>query len=107
MSAMDERDKKIILARRRFFIATAVAGLAATQCDNPFRPCLKVAMPVGDAAASLPEAGPTLDASTETSSREARDAAGDAVVDAPGTDAKTSRKPTRTPGPSVCLNPYE
>lgn len=99
---MDERDKKIILARRRFFVATAVAGLAATQCESPFRPCLKVAMPV-DAAASAPEAAATVDASIDDASSDASDAS----VDANPGDAKTSKKPARTPGPSVCLNPYE
>jgi hypothetical protein len=99
---MDDRDKKIILGRRRFFIATAVAGLATTQCESPFRPCLKVAMPV-DAAATVPEAAAPVDASSDDASSEATDAS----VDANGVDAKTSRKPSRTPGPSVCLNPYE
>lgn len=97
---MDDRDRKTILARRRFFIATAVAGLAATQCENPFRPCLKIAMPEVDASAgaeaSVPEAGAAVE-----------DSSSDAVADANQPDAKKSTKRPLVPGPQVCLNPYE
>jgi hypothetical protein len=107
---MDDRDRKTILARRRFFIATAVAGLAATQCDNPFRPCLKIAMPVDAGASALPEssvpeaAASVVDASSADGSS---DASADAVADANRPDAKKPTKPPPVPSPQVCLNPYE
>jgi hypothetical protein len=112
---MDDRDRKTILARRRFFIATAVAGLAATQCDNPFRPCLKIAMPVDAGASALPEssvpessvpeaAASVVDASSADGSS---DASADAVADANRPDAKKPTKLPSVPSPQVCLNPYE
>jgi hypothetical protein len=36
-------DRSAILRRRRIFIATAVAGLAATQCDKP-KVCLNISV---------------------------------------------------------------
>ena len=79
-----------------------MAGLAATQCENPFRPCLKVALPDRDASASAaPETGvPEAEASVA-------DAATEAVPDANQPDATKSPKRPRAPGPEVCLNPYE
>jgi hypothetical protein len=98
---MDDRDRKTILARRRFFIATAVAGLAATQCENPFRPCLKVAMPVVDASASPPPETDVPEAAATVV-----DASSDAMADANQPDSRSTKRPL-VPGPKVCLNPYE
>lgn len=36
-----DSDRDAILARRRLLVASALAGLATVQCDNPFRPCLE------------------------------------------------------------------
>jgi hypothetical protein len=43
--AGDDSDRRAILARRKLFIASALAGLATASCDkvNPFRPCLSMA----------------------------------------------------------------
>ena len=48
-------DRRAILARRRFFVASALAGLASAQCDNPFRPCLEVAPLPHSEAGSAPQ----------------------------------------------------
>lgn len=61
------RDREAILARRRFFVASALAGVVAAGCDKPEpQVCLKVApVPVDDGGPSpqpcLSEARP-LDA---------------------------------------------
>jgi len=68
-------DRDVILARRRLFVASAFAGLAATQCDMPPFVCLSpppaadagaltpptvcLAVPLGADAGAGGEAGPT------------------------------------------------
>jgi hypothetical protein len=107
---MGDDDRNAILRRRRFFIATAVAGLAATQCDKP-KVCLNISEvtdggstvaptvclspPPIPPEASMPEAA-TPDASTDASS----------PTDA-GSDAKrpTTLAPPITTRPLVCLTP--
>ena len=42
-----DRDRERILARRKFFIASAVAGMTMSSCDKA-QPCLNVAAPVQD-----------------------------------------------------------
>jgi len=46
-------DRDVILARRRLFVASAFAGLAATQCDMPPFVCLSPP-PTADAGAATP-----------------------------------------------------
>ncbi len=57
--AGDDSDRRAILARRRLFIASAVAGLATASCEkvNPFRPCLSAA-PVTTADGAVNSGGP-------------------------------------------------
>lgn len=105
---MSDDDRNAILRRRRFFIATAVAGLAATHCDNEPKVCLNISEvrdgstigptvclspPPTPPDASTPEM-PTIDAGTDSS----------ALPDA-GAKRPTTVTPPATTGPRVCLTP--
>ena len=81
MSPKDDRDK--ILARRRIFVASALAGAVVTGCKKDPQVCLNVAMPTEAGATSItPDAG-------AAAATDAGDDAGDGGV----------------PRPRVCLSP--
>jgi len=47
----NKRERELILARRRFFVASALAGVVSA-CEQPAaQPCLNVAIPLRDAGA--------------------------------------------------------
>lgn len=104
---MTRDDRAAILARRRFFVASALAGLAGTQCDNAARPCLEVAPPP-DAAAVRPATPTTPDAATRAAptpqpclevAPPREDAAAAALPHKPVPTASQRPKP----GPQPCL----
>jgi hypothetical protein len=99
-------DRQAILARRRFFVASALAGLASAQCDNPFRPCLEVASPPGrpDAAVAPPAATTAAgaqDAAPPQPCLEIAPTPPDASAIAPPAPAPTPATPEHPP--QVCL----
>lgn len=103
-------DRSAILRRRRFFVATAMAGLAATQCDKP-QVCLNISV-VEDSGTSAPTvclsplSTPPDAATPITVTPEAGTDSGiEAGTDA-GLDAGKRVRPTTTPTrPLVCLSP--
>lgn len=108
MSASD-RDRDAILARRKIFIASALASLAATSCDKP-QPCLSQA-PVNTGTVSEPQvclkiALPPADAEPAAPSGE-----GDAGTDAPPMPCLSQTAPSvdagkpPPPPPQPCLSP--
>lgn len=103
-------DRVAILARRRKFIASAIAGIAissAADC-NPFSPCLKIAV---DAGATSGDAG-VSDAISDGADEASSDAA--ATVVGVGTNVVPCLSPTveppskpSVPGPSASGAPVE
>lgn len=121
MSSSDKPDRDAILARRRLFVASAMASIAVTQtrCDNPFRPCLEPPIQADaeplvclsappqrlDGAVSITtDAGTTADASGEPqpclSVALPRDAGMEAAPRPPPV-----RPPPQPPRPQPCLKP--
>lgn len=82
----DERDRATILARRRRFLAVALAGIAVQGCDPKPRVCLKQAPP------------PTVQVPEEDAGTEIDDAG---LIEEAGTEDAT----TPEPEPTVCLSP--
>ncbi len=90
------RDRDAILARRKFFIASALAGIAATSCDKEPKVCLNIAQPQReDAAAPMPclEALPK----PQPEAQAAPPASATPTASTPAPD------PTKPSEPSVCL----
>lgn len=109
------RDKDAILARRRFFIASAVAGVVATSCDRSPMVCLEVA-PVPTSPGSgggLPPPRPCLEVlPPEDASTPASEDAGIGAADDAGKTSDKSPQPclsvpaprdASAPPPQVCL----
>ena len=118
MSPSDKSDRDAVLARRRLFVASAMASIAVTQtrCDNPFRPCLSPAVRADAEPMVCLSAPPDFDASVSIT----RDAGSDAegatepqpclsVAQPPpdaGRDAAVKPPmPCLSPPPRVCLSP--
>ena len=84
------RDRQTIIARRKVFIASALAGIAATQCDNPFTTCLSPPVPPDAGSTVAPHPGlsapqPSVCLSpvrVDASAKKQRDAAADVRGDA-------------------------
>lgn len=117
MSPNDKSDRDAILARRRLFVASAMASIAVTQtrCDSPFRPCLEPALradaePVAclsvpsnmhDASVSIvTDAGADADAAPMQPCLSVAQPPPDA-----GRDAATKPPRPPPPPPKVCLSP--
>jgi hypothetical protein len=96
----NRRERELILARRRFFVASALAGVVTTACTP--QPCLNVAEP------PRPEEGGTPEEATGGSAGTtgAAGAPGSTESDA-GTDPVGTKDPTPpdagTIPPKVCL----
>jgi hypothetical protein len=119
VSPPDDSDRDVILARRRLFVASAMASIAVTQtqCESPFRPCLEPAIRA-DAGTMVCLAPPRRDLDASVSSTDASlsstDASGDAPGDAPqpclgpklpAAERDAATKPPRPePPPRVCLS---
>jgi hypothetical protein len=100
-------DRGAILRRRRFFIATAMAGLAATQCDNKPKVCLNISV-VEDGGTTQPTVclSPQVippDAQTPVAPT-TPEAGAEAATDA-GLDAGAKHVPPMPTRPHVCLSP--
>lgn len=124
MSPSDKSDRDAILARRKLFVASAMASIAVTQtrCESPFRPCLEPAIRA-DAEPMVCLSAPPQPADASAPVVAAPDASADAgaepatclsvavpvAVDA-GRDAalKPPKPPTpclAPPRPQPCLKP--
>jgi hypothetical protein len=108
---MGDDDRNAILRRRRFFIVSAMAGLAATQCDKP-QPCLNISpVNTGTVAPNVCLSPPPIpqDASTPetTSTAPPVDAASEGAAPDAGSDASPSKPRVHPPPPPprVCLSP--
>lgn len=98
-----EKDREAILARRKLFIASALASIAATTCEKPAQACLSPPPQSSDASTLTQEPQVCLAVATSTPEPPPEpcltvampppDASGDA-----GTDA--GKQP-----PRVCLSP--
>jgi len=113
----DKSDRDAILARRKLFVAGALATIAVTQtrCDNPFRPCLSPAVrPDAEPLVCLSPPPQELDASVSIATDAGSEPDADAAPLAPclsvalplsdaGRDA--AQKPPPPPPPRVCLSP--
>ncbi len=94
------RDRDAILARRKFFIASALAGIAATSCDKDPKVCLNIAQPQReDAAAPMPCLEPPPKPQPEAQAEPTASASPTASTPVPD--------PTKPPEPSVCLKVAE
>jgi hypothetical protein len=90
-------DRASILARRKFFIASALAGITAASCNNKEpQVCLKV-MSEHEPDAGAPQ--PCLDVLTE----EDKDSAAPLVSAVPEPTPSAIPQPTPSPEPKVCL----
>ncbi len=108
----DERDRQSILARRRFFVASALAGIAAAGCDNKAaQPCLKVASPpVADAAPASPPTATAPESEGDAGAPQpclsplpppTTDSDAQAIVDPPAPSARPAQP--EPPKPLPCL----
>lgn len=113
MSPSDKSDRDAILARRRLFVASAMASIAVTQtrCDSPFRPCLEPAIRAdAEPVACLSVPPNVYDASVSIAADAGADA--DAApmqpclsVAQPPPDAGRDAATRPPPPPQVCLSP--
>lgn len=92
----NRESRDLILARRRFFIASALAGVAISGCDKKPTVCLDVAVPepttATTASASAVAPGPCLDLPPPEPS-----------VCLEMTMPEPSAQPSSAPAPRVCL----
>jgi hypothetical protein len=88
------RDRDAILARRRFFVASAVAGVVATACERSPMVCLEVAPVPASGADAGPPPRPCLEIPPPD------DASSAATENAAGSDAAAD---ATSPRPHVCL----
>jgi hypothetical protein len=97
VDAVAKRDRASILARRKFFIASALAGITAASCNNKEpQVCLKVASEY-EPETGAPE--PCLAVQPE----EDKDSAVVAAPSAPAPTQTTDPEPAPTQEPQVCL----
>lgn len=96
----NRRERELILARRRFFVASALAGVVTTACTP--QPCLNVAEP-----ARPPEEGGTVEgAGGSAGAPGAAGAPGTTEPDAGAAPVSTNDPPPPDAGsipPTVCL----
>lgn len=96
----DDASRELILARRQFFIASALAGVALTGCDD--RPSVCLDMPVPEPTTSEPTASAVPSATTTPAP----------CLDVPPPEPSVclemampepSAQPSPAPAPRVCL----
>jgi hypothetical protein len=97
-------DRRAILARRKFFVASAMAGIAVSGCKSEPQVCLKVATPPGPSA--QPTAGPGPTTSEDASTIEPQVCLEVAAPDVPReTDAGPDEPPPPEPRPCLKIAP--
>lgn len=105
-----KRDREAVLARRKFFIASALAGVAATSCDKGPTVCLNIAQtPPEDAAVPMPCLEPPASPEPHATAAPSSDPLLEpsvclkiAMPRSPDAGAKT-QAPAPAPKPRVCL----
>jgi len=99
-TARPARDRDAILARRRFFVASALASVVATGCDKVVpQPCLEV-MPVADGGHPTPCLSTPMLQDAEPAPMPCLEVARPPEGDAGSTFAQPPPEP---PEPQVCL----
>jgi len=108
-----ERDRETILARRRFFVASAIASVVATGCDKVTpQPCLEppLATDAANPNVCLAYPGPRDAALPEPTDDDAGSDASVGLAEPPDAAEPTPclsvvRHRDGGPGPRICLSP--
>lgn len=101
-----ERDRQAILARRRYFVASALASIAAAGCDKAPQPCLEPPLIASGTTSAEPPHSPFTPC-LEPPSIEEPPATADAMATA-SADAGRPKAVVSPPAPTrpmVCLRP--
>ncbi|MBX3127777.1 MAG: hypothetical protein KF718_13720 [Polyangiaceae bacterium] len=105
MSDERERDRQAILARRRYFVASALASIAAAGCDKAPQPCLEPPLIASGTTSAEPPHSPFTPCLEPPSIEQPPATADAAAASADAGRPKAIVPPPAPTRPMVCLRP--